>query len=63
MLIGIDLISFKLRTRDNRYVCVPNESMIQTDLINMTRFPIRRLGFIVPVAFKENIQRVLNGFA
>lgn len=58
-VIGIDLMSVKLRTRDNRYVRVPNESIIKTDLINLTRFPIRRLDMLVPVSREENIQKVL----
>ncbi len=42
---SIDLLSIKIRTFDNRFVRVPNETLIKTEVVNVTRFPIRRLDF------------------
>jgi hypothetical protein len=42
-VISIDLLSVKLRTFDNLMMRVPNEEMIKTTVLNLTRFPIRRL--------------------
>lgn len=57
-VLSIDLLSVKLRTFDNLYVRIPNESLIKTEMINLTRFPIRRFDLMVGVAYKENISKV-----
>lgn len=57
-ILSIDLLSLKLRTFDNRFVRIPNETLIKTEVINITRFPIRRLDINVGVAYKEDVQRV-----
>jgi small-conductance mechanosensitive channel len=57
-VISIDLLSVKIRTFDNLYVRVPNESMIKTQVTTMTRFPIRRADVKVGIAYKEDIERV-----
>lgn len=56
----IDLLSVKLKTYDNRYVRIPNETMIKTGVINLTRFPIRRAQTMLRVAYKEDIGTVLE---
>lgn len=57
-ILSIDLLSIKLRTFDNLFVRIPNESLIKTEVINLTRFPIRRLDLKIGVAYKENINQV-----
>ncbi|KKO46240.1 mechanosensitive ion channel protein [Arsukibacterium ikkense] len=57
-VLSIDLLSVKLRTFDNLYVRIPNESLIKTEMTNLTRFPIRRFDLQVGVAYKENISQV-----
>lgn len=57
-ILSIDLLSIKLRTFDNLFVRIPNESLIKTEVTNLTRFPIRRLDLKIGVAYKENIERV-----
>jgi small-conductance mechanosensitive channel len=57
-VLSIDLMSVKLRTFDNLYVRIPNESMIKTKIINCTRFPTRRLDAKVRVAYKEDLKKV-----
>jgi len=56
---SIDLMSVNLRTSDNRYVRLPNASLINNKLTNITRFPIRRLDIDIGVAYKENLEQVV----
>ena len=57
-VLSIDTLSVKLRTFDNRFVRIPNETIIKTEVTNITRFPIRRLDLEVGVAYKEDIATV-----
>lgn len=58
IVMSIDVLSVKLRTFDNMFVRIPNETIIKTEVINLTRFPIRRFSAKVSVAYKENIKEV-----
>jgi len=58
VVLSIDLLSVKLRTFDNKFVRIPNETLIKNELTNITRFPIRRVDIPVGVAYKENIGKV-----
>jgi small-conductance mechanosensitive channel len=57
-VLSIDTLSVKLRTFDNRFVRIPNETMIKTEVINVSRFPIRRADIMVGVAYKEDLEKV-----
>ena len=57
-VMSIDLLSVKLRTTDNRMVRVPNESLLQDSVINITRFPIRRMEYTIGVAYREDLRTV-----
>lgn len=57
-VLAIDLLSVKLRTFDNLFVRIPNESLIKTQMTNLTRFPIRRFDMLVGVAYHESIGKV-----
>lgn len=57
-VLSIDLLSVKLRTFDNLYVRLPNESLIKSEVTTLTRFPIRRIDLPIGVAYKEDIGRV-----
>lgn len=57
-VLTIDLLSVKLRTFDNLFVRIPNESLIKSQVTTLTRFPIRRIDLPIGVAYKENIGRV-----
>jgi len=59
-VISIDLLSVKLRTFDNLFVRIPNESMIKSAVTTMTKFPIRRADLKLGVAYKEDIEIVRN---
>lgn len=57
-VLSIDTLSVKLRTFDNRFVRIPNETIVKSQVTTVTRFPIRRLDLNVGVAYKENVERV-----
>ncbi|MFT6028649.1 MAG: small-conductance mechanosensitive channel [Oleiphilaceae bacterium] len=57
-VLSIDMLSVKVRTYDNLYVRLPNESLIKSKCTTITRFPIRRQDMMVGVAYKEDIQKV-----
>ena len=56
----IGLLALTLRTFDNRSVRIPNETLVKTKLINITRHPIRRFNLEIGVAYDENIGHVLK---
>lgn len=56
---SIDLLSLKLRTADNRFVRVPNETMIKTEVINITRYPMRRVNLNITVGYNADVKRVM----
>ncbi|MDX1673067.1 MAG: mechanosensitive ion channel family protein [Balneolaceae bacterium] len=58
VVLSIDTLSVKIRTFDNQFVRIPNETIIKTEVTNVTRFQIRRFNAKVSVAYKENIGRV-----
>jgi len=57
-VLSIDLLSVKLRTFDNLYVRIPNETLIKSEVRTLTKFPIRRLDLHFGIAYKEDIDRV-----
>ncbi|HKJ31392.1 MAG TPA: mechanosensitive ion channel family protein [Balneolales bacterium] len=58
IVLTVDTLSVKLRTFDNKFVRIPNETMIKSEVTNITRFPIRRIDIVVSVAYKEDITEV-----
>ncbi len=57
-VLSIDFLSVKLRTFDNLMVRIPNETLLKSELTNLTRFPIRRVDLKIGVAYKEDLERV-----
>lgn len=57
-VFSIDLLSVKIRTPDNLLVRIPNQTVISTELTNLTRFPIRRVEIAVRVAYKEDLSKI-----
>lgn len=57
-VLSIDALSVKLRTFDNLFVRIPNETLIKSEVTTLTRYPIRRLDLTLGVAYKEDIDRV-----
>lgn len=57
---SIDLLSIKLRTMDNLLIRIPNQTIISTEVINITKFPIRRMDIMIGVAYKEDLKKVVT---
>jgi len=60
VVLSIDTLSVKVRTFDNTFVRIPNESLIKSNVVNVTRFPIRRLDLVVTIPYSENLARALE---
>ena len=56
----IDLVSVKLRTFDNLMVRVPNETLLKSRITNLSQYPIRRMDLQIGVAYKEDVERVID---
>ncbi|HTY09036.1 MAG TPA: mechanosensitive ion channel family protein [Candidatus Edwardsbacteria bacterium] len=55
---AIDLLSTKLRTFDNLYVRVPNETLVKSTLVNLTRYKTRRLKLSFAVDPRADVAAV-----
>ncbi len=54
---SIDMLSVKLKTFDNRLVRIPNETLVKSNITNVTRYPIRRLNINVSVTYRDDIEK------
>jgi small-conductance mechanosensitive channel len=57
-VLAVDLLSVKLRTFNNLFVRVPNESLIKSQITNLSRNPIRRVEIELRVAYSEDLDRL-----
>lgn len=57
-VLSIDALSVKLRTFDNIFVRIPNESILKDRVRTMTRFPIRRFDLKLIVDFRVDLDRL-----
>jgi small-conductance mechanosensitive channel len=57
-VLSIDLLAVKLRTLDNLFVRIPNETLIKSEVTNIRHFPIRRIDLQVGVAYREDMRKV-----
>ena len=53
----VDLLSVKIRTFDNLLVRIPNETLISTEVTNITRFPIRRFDVELSVSYGDDLRK------
>jgi small-conductance mechanosensitive channel len=58
VVISIDLLSAKLRTADNLLVRIPNEALLKSEIINLTRFPKRRVDILLDLAHQTDVGKV-----
>lgn len=57
-VVVIDLLSTKIRTFNNLMVRIPNETLVKSNIVNFSYFPIRRLELLVGVAYGSNLAHV-----
>lgn len=55
---AIDIFYTKLLTGDNRFVVIPNGKLSNSDLINVTNEPVRRLDLLLDVDYSSNMKQV-----
>jgi small-conductance mechanosensitive channel len=55
---SIDLLSIKIKTFDNLLLRLPNQTVISSEVTNVTKFPIRRYDLDLSVAYKEDLGKV-----
>ena len=60
IVISIDLMAVKLRSFDNQFIRIPNETLIKTQSTTITRYPIRRLTINIGVSYKEDPRKVIE---
>ncbi|MEO1272272.1 MAG: mechanosensitive ion channel family protein [Myxococcota bacterium] len=60
VVLSVDLISIKLRTFDNLFVRIPNEAVLKAEVVNVSRFPIRRYDLALSVDYAEDLDHVRN---
>ncbi|MDR0567953.1 MAG: mechanosensitive ion channel family protein [Spirochaetaceae bacterium] len=58
VVLSVDLLSVKIRTFDNLYVRIPNETIFKSNVTTLTRFPIRRLDLIFNVTYQADLEQV-----
>ena len=57
-IFSIDLLSIKIKTFDNVLIRVPNQQLIEQNIVNITRFPIRRMDLIVTTPIQHRLATV-----
>lgn len=57
---SIDLLSIKLRTFDNKLIRIPNETLVKSEMSNITAYGIRRLDIPVGVAYGSDLEKALK---
>lgn len=57
-VLSIDLLSIKIRTFDNQFLRIPNETLIKSDVVNITRYPIRRVTFEFAVEYRTELSEL-----
>jgi small-conductance mechanosensitive channel len=59
-VIDISLFSTRLRTFDNKYLRIPNETVATAKIINLTHYDLRRLEILVGIAYSEDVGKALE---
>ncbi len=54
-VLDVDLLAVKIKTFDNMLVRIPNEVIISSEVINITRFPLRRMDFTFTVSYGDDL--------
>ncbi|MGD9940864.1 MAG: mechanosensitive ion channel family protein [Clostridia bacterium] len=57
IVYSIDAMSVKLRTFDNKLIRIPNETLIKTNVANITRFPVRRVNLKILVTYDTDLEK------
>ncbi|WP_170329834.1 mechanosensitive ion channel family protein [Ruegeria arenilitoris] len=56
-VVDVNIISTKLRTFDNRLVQIPNQSIWQGSMENLTKYRVRRVDLVFGIGYTDDIER------
>jgi len=54
----IDLLSIRMKTFENQLIRIPNETIIKSNLINITHYPHRRYTMSLGVRYGSDLRRI-----
>ncbi|MCB9073607.1 MAG: mechanosensitive ion channel family protein [Bdellovibrionaceae bacterium] len=57
-VLTIDLLSMRIRTMENTLVRVPNETVMKTQVVNYSHFPIRRHDIVFSVSYTVGLNDI-----
>lgn len=57
-VVAIDLLSTKIRTFTNLMIRIPNETLVKSNIVNYSFFPIRRLDLQIGVGYGSDLALV-----
>ncbi len=57
---SIDLLSTKIVTSDNKLIRLPNESLIKTEITNLSFFKTRRLDLLIGISYESDIKLAIS---
>jgi small-conductance mechanosensitive channel len=55
IVLSMDMLSTKLRTFDNLYLRIPNETILKSKVKTITKYSIRRIDIDFSIAYREKI--------
>lgn len=55
VILSVDLLSTKLRTFDNLFIRIPNETLLKSTIKTISKYETRRIDIDFGIAYKENI--------
>jgi len=56
---SVDLLSVKIQTFDNRFIRIPNETIIKSSVVNLTRYPIRRMDLTLTISWDDDLDEAI----
>lgn len=54
---SMDLLSTKIKTADNMRIRIPNETIIKSDIVNMSYFNTRRSEILIGVSYNTDVSK------
>jgi small-conductance mechanosensitive channel len=57
-ILSVDLLSVKLRTFDNFYIRIPNETIFKSNVVNLKRFLVRRQDLAFTVTYDTDLEKL-----
>ncbi len=57
---NVGLLSIMVKTLDNQVVRIPNSTIINSNLMNYSSFPTRRLVFEIPISYESDMTKAIE---